>query len=259
MRYFLELAYNGASYHGWQSQPNVVSVQSTIENALAVLLQEKINITGAGRTDSGVHAYQMYAHFDSDNDKLNDKKTILSLNSLIGKNINIKRIFPVSDNAHARFDATKRTYKYFITNNKSSFFHDLCWFCHSGLDFEAMNEASEILLETKDFTSFAKLHSDNKTNICKVTEAQWKPLSEDREAYDFLGNLNHGYVFTISADRFLRNMVRAVVGTLIEVGKHKLSQKDFQAIIKEKDRCAAGTSMPAHALYLWHISYPFLE
>lgn len=258
MRYFLELSYNGASFHGWQSQPNAISVQSTIEKGLSTILKEKIGIIGAGRTDSGVHARQMYAHFDFNGNLNDNERFLLSLNSLVGKNIEIKKLFIVDNEAHSRFDATERTYKYIVNFHKNPFLKDFCWHSPTYLDIDKMNEASEILLNTQDFTSFAKLHSDTKTNFCDVRKAIWKPISQDKEVYDFLGNLSEGIVFTISADRFLRNMVRAIVGTLVEVGRHKLSINDFKCIIEEKNRCAAGSSMPANALFLWHISYPFL-
>ena len=256
MRYFLELSYAGAPYHGWQRQPNAISVQEVIEIALSKILRQEIVITGAGRTDTGVNAFQMYAHFETD--EIPDRNFLLSLNSLVGKNISIKNLIKVSDKAHARFDATERTYKYFITFAKTPFLKDFCWPSPSGLDIDKMNEASKILLNTKDFTSFAKLHSDAKTNICDVREAVWKECSQDKEAKSFLGELENGFVFTISADRFLRNMVRSIVGTLIEVGRGKISLDGFQEIIEAQNRCSAGTSMPANALFLWHISYPFL-
>lgn len=259
MRYFLEIAYNGSKFHGWQSQPNAISVQSTIESALSIILKTNISLTGAGRTDTGVHAFQMYAHFDYPSLIQDEKRFILSLNSIVGKDIFIKRVIHVAEEAHARFDAVERSYKYFVTFNKTPFLKDFCWFSPSRLDFEKMNLASEILLDTKDFTSFAKLHSDAKTNICNVKEALWKPIMEDKEAKEFIGYLNEGYVFTISADRFLRNMVRAIVGTLVEVGRHKITIDQFKDIIKKKNRCCAGTSMPAQALFLWHISYPYIS
>lgn len=258
MRYFLELSYNGSGFHGWQSQPNAVSVQSTIEKALSTIFRNNISITGAGRTDTGVHAFQMYAHFDLPFHIEEEKKFILSLNSLVGKDIFIKKMIKVEGNSHARFDASERSYKYFVTFEKNPFLKDLCWFSPSNLDFDKMNEAARLLLNTNDFTSFAKLHSDAKTNICDVREAIWKSVKEDCAALNFLGSINNGYVFTITADRFLRNMVRAVVGTLIEVGRNKISLQQFNDIIGMKNRCSAGTSMPAHALYLWHISYPFI-
>lgn len=255
MRYFLELAYNGTPFHGWQSQPNALSVQAILESALSKILKNKIDVTGAGRTDAGVHARCMYAHFDSEEEIRDISKFILSLNSLCGKYISINRLIKVKSDAHARFDAIERTYKYFVTYKKSPFFNDLCWFTPNHLDMEMMNEAARSLLETKDFTSFAKLHSDAKTNICEVRKARWMWVSDDIEAKNFIGDLQGGIVFTISADRFLRNMVRAIVGTLVDVGRHKLSIEDFKSIILKKNRCSAGTSMPAHALFLWDIRY----
>ena len=259
MRYFLKLAYNGKNFHGWQSQPNAVSVQETLEEALATLLRQPIAITGAGRTDTGVHARTMYAHFDYDRDLENDPRFILSLNRLAGKDIVVSKIMKVPDDAHARFDAIERTYKYFVGFSKNPFMKDFMWQSPSSLDIEKMNRASEILLENDDFTSFAKLHSDAKTNICKVKVAEWKSINEDNESLEFLGNLSDGIVFTISADRFLRNMVRAVVGTLVDVGRGKMEIEKFKEIINLKNRCAAGTSMPANALFLWDVRYPFLS
>lgn len=245
-RYFIRLSFRGAPFHGWQSQPNADSVQSTIETALSTLLRQDIKIVGAGRTDTGVNARTMFAHFDAVfPESLTDDKFLSSINKLVGRDIAIEAIHLVHHNAHARFDATSRTYKYFIALRKTPFFYPLSWLATSKLDMEQMNRAAEILLSTDDFTSFAKLHSDAKTNICRVTEAQWEKKNE------FL-------IFTITADRFLRNMVRAIVGTLVDVGRGKLSIEDFKKIIKEKDRCAAGTSMPPEALYLWDVTYPYL-
>lgn len=258
MRYFLEMAYNGSPFHGWQSQPNALTVQSTIEKALQTILREKITITGAGRTDTGVHARQMYAHFDYPYEIGDTKKILLSVNNLVGKNIVINSFFHVNDYSHARFDAVERTYKYFVTFARNPFLKDFCWFSPSTLDIDEMNFAAETLINTKDFTSFAKLHSDAKTNICDVKKAIWLPIKEDKEALNFIGSLKEGIVFTISANRFLRNMVRAIVGTLVDVGRHKISQKDFETIVADKNRCSAGSSMPAHALFLWNISYDFL-
>lgn len=258
MRYFLELSYNGAPFHGWQIQPNAISVQETIEKALSTLLRCPVNITGAGRTDTGVNAAQMFAHFDSLKDDLQDNPDFLkSLNTLSGKDIFIKRCFQVADDAHARFDAKSRTYKYLISSDKNPFIHNFLWKSPDNLNFDAMNEAAETLISTSDFTSFAKLHSDNKTNICKVTEALWTPM-DVREPFFYFENINpksESYVFTITADRFLRNMVRSIVGTLIDVGRGKLSLSNFTDVVNAKNRCAAGTSMPAHPLFLWEIKY----
>ncbi len=243
-RYFIKLGYRGAPFHGWQIQPNALSVQEEVEKAFSTLLRTPISIVGAGRTDTGVNARTMFAHFDFEGTLPDKGKMLVSLNRLIGRDIAIWDIFQVADDAHARFDATLRTYKYFVAFNKTPFLYQLSWYCPNGLDLDKMNEAAKMLLSTDDFTSFAKLHSDAKTNICKVTRAAWK--MEDGMA-----------VFTISADRFLRNMVRAIVGTLVDVGRGKLNIDDFRLVIDKKDRCSAGQSMPAEALFLWDIKYNF--
>lgn len=245
MRYFLKLSYNGAPFHGWQVQPNAVSVQSTIEEALSTVLRENISIVGAGRTDTGVNARQMYAHFDYDKEIPDFGKLINSLNRLVGKDIAIYDIIKVADDAHARFDATARTYKYFVTHQKSPFLYPLSWHCPQSLDYEKMNEACEVLKRHIDFTSFSKLHTDVKTNNCRIDYAHWQREGEMM-------------VFTITADRFLRNMVRAVVGTLVEVGRGKISVDEFEQIILKKDRCSAGTSMPPQALFLWKVNYDYI-
>ena len=247
MRYFIHLAYRGAKFHGWQSQPNAISVQSVIEEALTKVMREPIKIVGAGRTDAGVNAHSMVAHFDASQPIANVEGLVRGLNSLIGQDIAIYSITPVHDDAHARFDATARTYHYYAHSSKSPFCYELSWQAPASLDYEKMNEAAKILLEIDDFTSFAKLHADNKTNICRVTEARWESLGDGR------------WVFIITADRFLRNMVRAVVGTLVDVGRGKISIDDFRRIIDEKNRCSAGTSMPGHALFLWDVKYPYWD
>jgi tRNA pseudouridine38-40 synthase len=250
MRFFLKLSYDGTLFHGWQSQPNANSVQSTIEKALSTILRQQISIVGAGRTDTGVHAKTMYAHFDVDSLNIQPEKLAVSLNRLCGKGITINNILPVTDDAHARFDATSRTYKYFAYYGETPFLTNNAWKIPYPIDVEKMNEAAEILLQTEDFTSFAKLHSDAKTNICNVTEAQWSeislPFAPEGECL----------VFTIRANRFLRNMVRAVVGTLVDVGRGKLTLDEFRSVIDQKNRSAAGTSMPPYALYLWDVEYP---
>ena len=241
----MKLSYNGAPFHGWQVQPNAVSVQSTIEEALSTVLRENISIVGAGRTDTGVNARQMYAHFDYDKEIPDFGKLINSLNRLVGKDIAIYDIIKVADDAHARFDATARTYKYFVTHKKSPFLYPLSWHCPQSLDYEKMNEACEVLKRHIDFTSFSKLHTDVKTNNCRIDYAHWQQEGEMM-------------VFTITADRFLRNMVRAVVGTLVEVGRGKISVEEFEQIILKKDRCSAGTSMPPQALFLWKVDYDYI-
>ncbi len=246
MRYFIHLAYNGSKYHGWQRQPNDISVQECIEDALTKILRKQTEIVGAGRTDAGVNASCMYAHFDSEPITQDFKSKLISgLNAILGKDIAIYDILPVRDDAHARFDALSRTYHYYSHTAKSPFIYPLSWQAPSGLDYDLMNRASEILLHTDDFTSFAKLHTDAYTNICNVTRAEWIHRTD-----------TDGYVFIITANRFLRNMVRAVVGTLVDVGRHKITIPDFQAIIDRKNRCEAGTSMPGHALFLHDITYP---
>lgn len=257
MRFFLELSYLGAPFHGWQSQPNAISVQQIIETALSTVLRHPTPIVGAGRTDTGVNARKMFAHFDiMDTDFSSGIATepakltrfITALNRLCGSAITVHNIIPVVDDAHARFDALSRTYKYFVTFQKSSFLNLQSWNSGYCLDIDAMNECGRILLKTDDFTSFAKLHSDSKTNLCKVTEAYWEIWNNEFDT--------PGAVFTITADRFLRNMVRAVVGTMVDVGRGKNSPLDFQQIIDCKNRSAAGTSMPANALFLWSVTYP---
>ena len=243
-RYFLHLAYNGADYHGWQSQPNAVTVQETVEKALSRVLRRQVAIVGAGRTDTGVNARSMYAHFDVDNEIADPQRLISALNSLVGRDIAIYGIRRVADDAHARFDAVARTYKYFITTRKSPFDYRFAWNPPYRLDVYAMNAAAARLADYIDFTSFSKLHTDVATNNCRIYEARWTAES-DR------------LTFTIKADRFLRNMVRAIVGTLVDVGRGKTSVDEFCRIIERKDRCAAGASVPGNALFLWQVDYPY--
>ena len=243
MRYFIYLEFDGSAYSGWQIQPHSPSVQQTLEQSLALFLRQDVSVTGAGRTDAGVHASEMVAHFDLDEPQdcawMQNK-----LNGILPADIAVHRIVPVKADAHARFDAIARTYKYYVTLNKSAFNRDYSWFLPNEPDFEMMNSAAEILMKTVDFTSFSKLHTDTKTNDCRVTEAKWEELPDGR------------WVFTITADRFLRNMVRAIVGTLMEVGRGKLTVDGFQRIIESKDRCSAGDSAPAQGLFLHKIVYP---
>ena len=251
MRYFLKISFQGAAYHGWQIQPHDVSVQETIEKALAMVLRHETPITGAGRTDAGVNATTMYAHFDTEQPVANLQLLMRSLNGILPQDIAIHEIIPVDDTAHARFDATSRTYHYYAHTGKSPLLRATSWQCKPQLNFNLMNEAAAKLLDYEDFTSFSKLHTDVKTNNCHITEANWQRC----ESIDT--NVQQ-WVFTITADRFLRNMVRAIVGTLVEVGMHKITVEEFCHIIEKKDRCAAGTSMPAHALYLWDVKYPYI-
>lgn len=243
MRYFMQLAYNGTGFLGWQIQPQEPTVQGEIEKALCRLLHEKIAVTGAGRTDTGVNALMMIAHFDCDSPLPAD--LVYRLNCMVGKNIAIQKIWPVESEAHARFDATSRTYHYYAATRKSPFLYPLTWQAPPGLDFEAMNRGGEYLLGTQDFTSFSKLHTQVKTNICTITCARWEPCTPDGEVWRFV----------ITADRFLRNMVRAIVGTLVDVGRGKIPPEAIAEIIGRRDRCSAGTSMPPQALYLADITY----
>lgn len=244
-RWFLELAYRGTDFAGWQVQPGQTTVQGRIEQALSTLLRRPVAVTGAGRTDAGVNAASMTAHFDTDDSVDASTHAFLhSLDSICGKDIAIHSCRRVHSQAHARFDATERSYRYFAVTRKDPFALGLAWKASPGLDFDAMNRAAELIIGRRDFTSFAKLHSDAKTNICDLRRAQWIQTGE------------HDWYFEIAADRFLRNMVRAVVGTLVEVGRHKISPEGIMDIIESRDRCAAGTSMPAGPLFLWSVSYP---
>lgn len=247
MRYFLDIAFRGAPYHGWQIQPGDITVQQVVEQALGTLLRHPVAVTGAGRTDSGVNARCMPAHFDTDMPLTNDVRCrlIRSLNAICRPDIVVRHLIPVADDSHARFDATERTYRYFVNTEPDPFRYPLSWFSASPLDFNAMNLAARSLLGTHDFTSFAKLHTDNKTNICTVTDARWMQTDP-----------THWY-FQISADRFLRNMVRAVVGTLVQVGRHAAPVTHVADTMARMDRCAAGTSMPGNALFLWDVKYPY--
>lgn len=243
MRYFLYLAYDGARYHGWQVQPNGITVQSCIEECLYTLLREDTPITGAGRTDAGVNARLMVAHFDRETPLTDRYEFTDRMNRILPPDISIYKCIAVKNDAHARFDATSRTYKYYITDRKSPFTGRYTWKYKGVLDFAAMNQAADEMLHYTDFTSFSKLHTDVKTNNCNITHARWEAEGE-------------GHTFTITADRFLRNMVRAIVGTLIDVGRKKISVAEFCHIIEAKDRCSAGTSMPGKALFLHDITYP---
>lgn len=244
MRYFLYLSYNGANYSGWQTQPNAPTVQQTIEQALETVLRHPCPILGAGRTDAGVHARLMVAHLDLDLDLHEAKDLIERVNRLLPQDIYLADIKLVRPEAHARFSATARTYRYYMRMHKDPFMHNLSLRLHTPLDLEAMNLAASRLFEFTDFTSFSKLHTDVKTNNCKITEAY---IKEEQTG---------AYVFTITADRFLRNMVRAIVGTLLKVGRKQLSVDEFSAIIEAKDRNMAGSSAPAQGLFLEHILYP---
>jgi tRNA pseudouridine38-40 synthase len=241
LRYFIELAYKGTNYHGWQFQPDANSVQETLNKALSTLLKTPIDIVGAGRTDTGVHARQMYAHFDFET-KIDSKQLVHKLNSFLPKDIVVFDIFSVANEAHARFDATKRTYEYYIHTMKDAFENDGSFQYQIPLNLDKMNEACVILFKHNDFECFSKVNTDVHTFNCVIFEANWK---QD-------GNK---IVFTVAADRFLRNMVRAIVGTMISIGTGKITLPDFEKIIESKDRSQAGFSVPAHGLYLTKIEY----
>ena len=243
MRYFIEFSYSGKNYFGYQIQPREISVQEVLEKALSTILRENIKTTGAGRTDTGVHAKQIFAHFDVE--KPLDGKLIYQLNSFLPADISIHRIFEVNPDLHARFDAKFRTYEYYIALEKNPFTLESAWqLWRRNLDVERMNDACKILFEYEDFTSFSKLHTDNKTNNCRIYKAEWEQNGTELK-------------FTISADRFLRNMVRAIVGTMVEIGNGKVEPDALRQIIEDKNRNSAGTSAPPQGLFLVEVGYNF--
>ena len=242
MRFFITLSFDGTNYHGWQIQPNSDSVQQRLQEALSTLLRQPVEVVGAGRTDTGVHARMMVAHFDWE-ELIDGKQLAYKLNKFLPQDIAVQEVRLVDEEKHARFSATSRTYHYFIHMRKDPFLQAYSWQVPFKLDFEKMNEAAKVLLEYKDFTSFSKVNTDTKTNLCDVKEAFWEEIAPDR------------WRFTITANRFLRNMVRAIVGTLVEVGRGRLSPEDVRRIIEAKDRCSAGESVPAKGLFLVDIKY----
>lgn len=242
MRFFLELSYKGTHYHGWQIQPNAITVQEKIESALTILLNIPTRTMGAGRTDSGVHALQMFAHFDTEKE-LDLADFTYRMNALLPDDIAIQKTHLVALDAHSRFNAKQRTYQYHLSKTKSPFKQEFSWWVKQKLDIKAMNTAAEQLLNYTDFTSFSKLHTDVKTNNCDIRLAKWEANENE-------------WVFTISADRFLRNMVRAIVGTLVDIGKGKTNLEEFCQLIEKKDRHLAGASAPAEGLFLTQITYP---
>lgn len=244
MRYFIEMAYDGTDFHGWQIQPNANSVQQTMNDALQKVLRREVYIVGAGRTDTGVHADYFVAHFDTPEQIDDIEKVVFKLNAVLPDSIAIYTMQLVDDDLHSRFSAISRTYHYRLSFQKTPFDHTTTYRPYFTPDFEAMNEAAKLLLEVTDFTSFSKLHTDTKNNDCNVTKALWVEQST--------GN----WYFEIKANRFLRNMVRAIVGTLFDVGRGKISKKQFADIIAAKNRCEAATSAPARGLSLVDIEYP---
>lgn len=245
MRYFITLSYDGTNYHGWQVQPGADTVQARINDALSKLLGRgsAVECVGAGRTDAGVHASMMVAHFDT-GCELDCEQFAYRLNRIVPCDIAVQKVEPVSDDMHARFSATSRTYHYFVYTRKNPYRRHYATQLHFFPDFETMNKAARILLETSDFTSFSKVNNDQITNICNVTCACWKQVDADL------------WRFEITANRFLRNMVRAVVGTLLEVGRGRMTLDQFRAVIDSKNRCSAGESVPGNALFLVDIQYP---
>jgi tRNA pseudouridine38-40 synthase len=243
-RYFIYVSYNGARYCGWQWQPNGISVQEVLTGALCTVLRtDTLEVVGAGRTDTGVHASEMVAHF-AVNEEITDKMTLCKkLNRFLPNDIAVLKITAVKDEAHARFSALSRQYEYHIVREKNVFKKGLAMKIETPLDFEKMNDAAKILFEYQDFTSFSKLHTDTKTNNCKIAIAEWTQQKDE-------------LIFTIKANRFLRNMVRSIVGTLLEVGRGKISIADFRAVIESKNRCKAGASVSAEGLFLVKVEYP---
>ncbi len=241
MRYFIQLSYKGTHYHGWQRQLNASSVQAEIEDKLSLLLATEIEILGCGRTDSGVHAKQYFAHFN--HEKVLDSDVLLMrLNKVLSKDIAIHEIKKVKDDLHARFDAKLRVYEYWITQRPNPFLNEYAWYLYGNVNIDLMNNAAKLLLTHQDFECFSKVHTDVNTFLCDITFAKWE-LQNDK------------LVFTIKANRFLRNMVRAIVGTLIEVGKNKMTIEQFKNILEGKNRNEAGQSAPAHGLYLTEVQY----
>jgi len=257
-RYFIHMAYDGSNYFGWQIQPKELTVQKVLEQALSTLLREKISVIGAGRTDTGVHASCFVAHFDLSAVQLSkgtnpeapynplSEQFIFKLNRFLPPDIVVHRIHEVPEDMHARYSATHRTYHYHISSVKPLYNRNYSHHVYGDLDMESINECCKVILETTDFTSFAKLHTDVKTNNCKVSHASWRKLEQ-------------GYLFEITADRFLRNMVRSITGTLLDVGRGKLDPDGFRKIVEAKDRGKAGSSAPAKGLFLVEIGYKFPE
>lgn len=244
-RYFLRMAYDGSRYHGWQRQPNAITVQQTLEEAMTMMLRSAIRLTGAGRTDTGVHANEYFAHFDIDHLLTNEarEKLVFRLNAYLWGDIAVFEIFPVKVDLHARFSATSRTYRYCISRVPDPFRRNFTHYIYGDIDHVLMNRGAALIMGYRDFTSFSKVDTDTKTNICRISEARWEMEGTE-------------LVFSITADRFLRNMVRAIVGTLLELGTGKITLEDLQKIIESKNRSKAGESVPAKGLTLYRIAYP---
>lgn len=242
MRYFITFSYDGTAYHGWQIQPHSVSVQEELQKALSTLLRKPMEVVGAGRTDTGVHARKMIAHFDSD-EELECSQLVYKLNKLLPRDIAVQQVERVEEDMHARFSAKSRTYHYYVHLDKDPFLRSYSWQVYGNPDFELMNQAAVVLMEYTDFTSFSKVNTDTKTNDCTITEAHWDRVGEGQ------------WRFTITANRFLRNMVRAIVGTLMEVGRGRMTIEQLRNVVDAKDRCRAGDSVPGNALFLVDVKY----
>lgn len=242
MRYFITFSYDGTAYHGWQIQPHSVTVQEELQKALSTLMRKPMEVVGAGRTDTGVHARKMISHFDHD-EVVDCPQLVYKLNKLLPRDIAVQHVEPVADDMHARFSAKSRTYHYYVHLDKNPFLRSYSWQVYGNPDFELMNRAARVLMEYKDFTSFSKVNTDTKTNDCTITEARWDRVGEDQ------------WRFTVTANRFLRNMVRAIVGTLMEVGRGRMTIEQLRSVIEAKDRCRAGDSVPGNALFLVEVLY----
>lgn len=245
MRYFIELSYDGAAYCGWQRQPDAPTVQQALEKALSTLLRQEIEVVGAGRTDTGVNASYYVAHFDCENGVKDCAQLVYKLNLILPQDIAVKRVREVTPEAHARFDAVEREYTYYISQRKNPFRRYSAWQYYVPLDVERMNEAAATLLDYDDFTSFAKLNSNNKTNICRVVKAEWRRAEWDEDLL----------IFTIRADRFLRNMIRAIVGTLVDVGRGRYTVEEFADILHSRDLSRSSAGAPAVGLFLSDVEY----
>jgi len=246
LRFFIEFSYNGSNYHGWQRQPSQTSIQERFEDCISKILSSNISLTAAGRTDTGVHAKKMFAHFNYDKE-FDFLKTIHQLNSFLPNDISVRNIFRVNHDDHARFSALSRTYRYVLINRKDPFMQKRAYLLKNKLDIKKMNEACKYLLSNDNFKSFSKSKTDVKTYICDIQEASWTQVNNDT------------FIFKIKANRFLRNMVRAIVGTLIEVGQNKITIDQFNDVILSKNRAKAGYSVPAHGLYLTDVEYGINE
>ena len=255
-RYFIKFSYDGANYHGWQIQPNGISVQEVLEKALTTLLRVNTGVMGAGRTDTGVHAHSMIAHFDGQ-EGIDCKQLAYKLNRLLPRDVAVTAVFAVNNDLHARFSAISRTYHYYIHHGRNPFLRAYSYEMPYALYYERMNEAASYLIGERDFKCFCKAGGDNKTTICNLTEARWERCKTELSIYNNATEAEE-WCFVITANRFLRNMVRAVVGTLIEVGRGRITLEEFRKIVDNGTRSDAGESMPGNALFLWNVKYPFV-